>query len=117
MKPERWQQVDKLFQAALDRAPQGRAAFLDGACGGDGKELFYISADQKLMAAEVKAGDAFEVGASQALFEVRLPLSNLLFNKQYVTNDGQRFLVDTSAEAGGPSPITVVLGWAAELKQ
>jgi eukaryotic-like serine/threonine-protein kinase len=35
MKPERWEQINELFQSAADRAPQERAAFLKGACGGD----------------------------------------------------------------------------------
>jgi serine/threonine protein kinase/dipeptidyl aminopeptidase/acylaminoacyl peptidase len=35
MKPERWQQLDGLFHAALDRTPEQRAAFLDEACAGD----------------------------------------------------------------------------------
>ncbi|MFN0123710.1 MAG: hypothetical protein ACKV2V_24680 [Blastocatellia bacterium] len=35
MHPERWQQVDQLFHAALERQPEVRAAFLDHACGGD----------------------------------------------------------------------------------
>ena len=35
MKPERWQQVDGLFQAALEREPDERAAFISEACGGD----------------------------------------------------------------------------------
>ena len=34
MKPERWQNSTKLFHAALKRAPNQRAAFLDGACAG-----------------------------------------------------------------------------------
>jgi serine/threonine-protein kinase len=35
MKPEHWQQVDKLFHAALERAPEERLAFLAEACAGD----------------------------------------------------------------------------------
>ena len=35
MKPDRWRKVDELFEAALDREPSHRAAFLDGACGSD----------------------------------------------------------------------------------
>jgi serine/threonine-protein kinase len=35
MKPERWQQVEQLCQAALDRAPDERAAFLKQACAED----------------------------------------------------------------------------------
>jgi TolB-like protein/predicted Ser/Thr protein kinase len=35
MTPERWQQVEKLYQAALEREPSQRAAFLQEACAGD----------------------------------------------------------------------------------
>jgi serine/threonine protein kinase len=35
MTPERWQQVKDLFQAAIEREPSERAAFLDEACAGD----------------------------------------------------------------------------------
>jgi Tol biopolymer transport system component len=35
MKPERWQEVDRLLEAALERAPEARANFLATACGGD----------------------------------------------------------------------------------
>ncbi len=32
MKPERWQQIEQFYHAALERAPEERAAFLDTAC-------------------------------------------------------------------------------------
>ena len=35
MTPERWQQIDKLLQQAVEQEPGQRAAFLDGACAGD----------------------------------------------------------------------------------
>src|SRR5437764_1042217 len=35
MKAERWQQVNDLFQSAVERAPEERAAFLDEGCHGD----------------------------------------------------------------------------------
>lgn len=35
MTPERWQQVEAVFQEALDRAPLERTSFLDQACAGD----------------------------------------------------------------------------------
>ena len=35
MTPERWQQVEAVLQAALDRPPEERAAFLSEACTGD----------------------------------------------------------------------------------
>ena len=35
MTPERWQQVEEVLQATLDRAPRERAAFLEEVCAGD----------------------------------------------------------------------------------
>ena len=35
MTPERWRQIERVCQEALDRAPDDRAAFLDRACAGD----------------------------------------------------------------------------------
>jgi serine/threonine protein kinase len=35
MTPERWQRVEQVLQAALDRSPRERSAFLDEACAGD----------------------------------------------------------------------------------
>src|SRR6185503_3870332 len=35
MTPERWQEIEGLLQAPLERAPAERAAFLDEACGAD----------------------------------------------------------------------------------
>ncbi|MCI0489281.1 MAG: hypothetical protein L0229_22030 [Blastocatellia bacterium] len=35
MTPERWQQIEELFHAAADRAPDERTAFLDQACADD----------------------------------------------------------------------------------
>src|SRR5437773_3893118 len=35
MTPERWQRVEEVLQAALDRSPPERSAFLDEVCAGD----------------------------------------------------------------------------------
>jgi serine/threonine protein kinase len=35
MTPERWQQIEEVLQAALDRAPRERAAYLQDVCAGD----------------------------------------------------------------------------------
>jgi serine/threonine protein kinase/Tol biopolymer transport system component len=35
MNQDLWRKVEELFHAALERAPEGRQAFLDAACGGD----------------------------------------------------------------------------------
>src|SRR5215510_13730090 len=36
MGPERWRQIEDVFQAALDCEPEQRPAFLGAACAGDG---------------------------------------------------------------------------------
>src|SRR6266550_2147487 len=57
MKPERWQQLDKLFHAALEREPVERAAFLDEACAGDQQLKKEVEA---LIAASEQAGSFIE---------------------------------------------------------
>ena len=65
MNPERWQQLDKLFHAALERAPDERAAFLDEACADDDSLRKQV---EELLAGHEEAGSfierpAFEVEA------------------------------------------------------
>ena len=35
MEHDRWEQIERLYHAALERGPDGRDAFLDEACAGD----------------------------------------------------------------------------------
>lgn len=85
----------------------------------DGRELFYVGPDKKLMVAQVKTeGNRFEVGAPQTLFEMRignLPLTGSPFYD--VTRDGRRFIASTAVEETAPTPMTVLLNWNAGLKQ
>jgi serine/threonine protein kinase len=65
MKPEHWQQLNKLFDAALARTTGERAAFLDEACAGDASLRKQV---EVLLAAHEEAGSfidspAFEVEA------------------------------------------------------
>ena len=80
----------------------------------DGREIFYLSSDNWITAAEVRAhASSFEVGAIRTLFETR-PYG--VFGKFDVTADGQRFIV--AYEAGAPATvITLVVNWPAALKQ
>jgi eukaryotic-like serine/threonine-protein kinase len=85
----------------------------------DGKELFYMSADRKLMAVNVKAnGTTFEADVPKALFDLRV-LGGLPGPRNWyaVSKDGQRFLVSTNLEDATAQPTTVVLNWTAELKR
>jgi Tol biopolymer transport system component len=86
----------------------------------DGKELFYIGADRKLMAVEVKAGELkvrplFEPSVPKALFDTGMKFDAAL--PYAVAADGQRLLVITQAAEEKPQPTTVVFNWPAGLKR
>jgi eukaryotic-like serine/threonine-protein kinase len=77
----------------------------------DGKELFYLAPDRKLMAVTVKAGATFEVESPRPLFQTTLDPS--AFRQAYaVSADGNRFLLNAQIESV-PQPLTVVLNWPA----
>ena len=78
----------------------------------DGKELFYLASDQKLMAMAVNGESTFQPGVPKALFQTREVVGRYRYA---VTADGQRFLVNTPLEEASTAPITVVLNWTAEL--
>jgi serine/threonine protein kinase len=90
----------------------------EGGCGPrwrrDGKEIFYLSSDNKMMVTEVKSsGSSFEIGSTHALFSTR---AYGVFGRFDVSADGQRFAIPF--EAGQPSAaIALVVNWPAELKK
>jgi serine/threonine protein kinase/Tol biopolymer transport system component len=84
----------------------------------DGKELFYLSPERKLMAVPVKGETAFEPGVPKVLFQTRVPALTVYDRNFYdVTKDGQRFLINTLMDETVSSSITLVLNWTARLKR
>jgi eukaryotic-like serine/threonine-protein kinase len=84
----------------------------------DGKELFYLSADGKVMAVQVKTGGAFQPGIPEALFDlsaVKMALGSYLGYD--VTADGQRFLFVSQIADPAASSLAVVVNWTADLKK
>ncbi|MCI0349938.1 MAG: hypothetical protein L0Z53_10985, partial [Acidobacteriales bacterium] len=82
----------------------------------DGRELYYFSLDNKLMAVELTLGAEVKRGTPKELFA----LNDIRANPGAsfaVTRDGQRFLFVTSAEETSVTPFTVVLNWMAEVKK
>ena len=79
---------------------------------GDGREIFYIGPDSRMMAASVNGdGEAFKVESVRSLFAVAIHGARYAYD---VTADGQRFLVNTSVTAENtPPPLRVVLNWPA----
>jgi dipeptidyl aminopeptidase/acylaminoacyl peptidase len=83
----------------------------------DGKELFYIALDDRLMAIPLRFapdGQAVEAGAPVPLFVTRVggAVRGRYTHQYMVSPDGQRFLMNTVTEQA-TSPITVILNWKA----
>jgi hypothetical protein len=79
---------------------------------GDGRELFYVAADRRLMAVPVTGGATFESGKPETLFEMNVGDLIQPFARRYeVTPDGQRFVIAERTKDDGPSPLTVVVNW------
>ena len=62
MRPERWRQIDEILQAAFERAPGDRAAFLDQVCAGD---LDLRREVEALLASDLRADNFIEAPAVQ----------------------------------------------------
>lgn len=79
----------------------------------DGKELFYQTADGRIMSVDVTTTPVFRAGLPQVLFQAQ-PLAFPSFLG--VTEDGRRFLVIPQGQAT-PMPFTVVLNWTSLLRK
>jgi DNA-binding winged helix-turn-helix (wHTH) protein/Tol biopolymer transport system component len=79
---------------------------------GDGKELFYVASDGKLMSVDIRAKPVFEAGAPRPLFQ--LPPG---FLGGDVTADGRHFLIGVPVAQSASVPFTVVLNWQTILKK
>jgi len=88
---------------------------------GDGKELFFMGTDGKMMAVPVKSAvgtkPSLEAGAPTALFEAHI--LNTTYQFEYdVTADGKRFLINsTGTDTASAPPLTVVTNWQAGVKK
>jgi Tol biopolymer transport system component len=89
----------------------------------DGRELFFLSTDGKLMAVPVDLSERATVGAPVTLFSAPIDGAGQAFaGHQYdVAQDGQRFLVNARAKPQASpqtvSPITIVVNWTAGLEK
>jgi len=77
---------------------------------GDGRELFYLSTDGKLMSVDLGNGEMFDSIEPRPLFQARVG-STIARNHYVAARDGSRFLINTLPEPTTPGPITVALNW------
>jgi eukaryotic-like serine/threonine-protein kinase len=82
----------------------------------DGKEVYYLSLDGKMMAVDIREDPKIESSSPRILFDTNLSIDP---NKdQYaVSPDGQRFLLLKPLAETRLTPITVILNWTALLKK
>lgn len=79
----------------------------------DDRELFYVSADRRLMAVPVRTTTTLEVGAPVPLFTFQ----GRAWSDFAVSADGKRFLAVVPQVFAGEQPLTVILNWTAEIRR
>jgi len=108
--------VDEVYVRPYEAAPHGALPIsVRGGSAprwrGDGKELFYLAADQTIMAVSVSAGRGFERSSPRPLFRIRsTDARGRPIDGFDVSRDGLRFLVNQPSSDITKS-ITVVLNW------
>jgi hypothetical protein len=101
---------------------RGRREKESGKSRRDGKELYYVAPDRKLMAVTVKATPgpkpAFDVGAPEILFQTSIAQPQRASSGfMYSTTDGKRFLIETAGTDAPEQPPTVVVNWLAAARK
>ena len=82
----------------------------------DGKELFYFSSGQQVMAVDVsQKGTSLQLGAPHALFKAFT--INTSAGPYAVSADGKRFVMNTVLPPSIAEPLTLITNWPADLKQ
>jgi len=86
----------------------------------DGKELYYYTPGEHLMAVQISTGQELSIGTPVSMFDTHLLNGfNVTagFRQQYdVSPDGQHVVVNLPLEEDTPPPINVVLNWTTSTK-
>jgi len=80
----------------------------------DGRELFFLALDDKLMSVMIEPGGATtKIGAPRALFptQIRGNVGGVVLKRYAVAPDGQRFLLNVPVDGAAGSPIHVIVNW------
>jgi hypothetical protein len=98
-----------LISTGFGKQPRGR---------GDGREIFYVAADGKLMAVPVKPrGTNLDVGARcLCSTPVLAPTASVARYSYEVTPDGRQFYLIARDENEKTIPVTLLLDWESGLK-
>ncbi len=84
----------------------------------DGKELFFLSPDSKLMSVVIRPGAAFDIDAATVVFKIPGEMLDVSVVNQYdVAPDGRSFLMNLDTPTEGQRMITLVTNWTSLLKR
>lgn len=90
----------------------------------DGKELFYIGLDGRMMAVSMQmaaGGEVLQAATPVGLFPTRIaegPVSSSNNKHQYAVGvDGRRFLINVVPEGAPAPPISIIVAWDAQLRK
>jgi Tol biopolymer transport system component len=101
------------FPGAADQSKVSIGGGLEPRWRRDGRELFYVAPDLKLMAVSVRPGAVFQTSLPAPLFD-----SHMSGNGEWgydVSPDGREFVLTVTPDATRASPINIVLNWTAAL--
>jgi Tol biopolymer transport system component len=115
----RWEIYAQPFPGPGTKSLISTAGGISARWGPDGKELFYIALDDRLMAVPIQRasdGTSLEARTPVPLFTTRVggALRQTEFTPQYVVAPDGRFLMNTVVEDANAPPITVILNWKAK---
>ena len=83
---------------------------------GDGKELFFIGFDSRMMAASIDTSGQFSSGVPLPLFFAETMVAFGGIGQQFaVTRKGQRFLISAVEQHVREIPLTAIVNWPATL--
>jgi serine/threonine protein kinase len=111
------------FEVYVQPFPQAGGKWQASSAGGtqvrwrrDGRELYYVAPDARLMAVSVAAspdGKTLNLGVPVPLFPTRLATGASVVpgRPQYAVAPDGRFLMNTIVDNTSPSPITVIVNW------
>jgi hypothetical protein len=84
----------------------------------DGRELYYQSPNQQMMAVTIRTSPGLEADVPISLFTANVLVPGTAVRSHYaVTTDAQRFLLAAPSGRESVSGTQVVLNWSAEVKR
>jgi Tol biopolymer transport system component len=112
------------YEVYINSFPEARSRTRISTAGGTypqwgpgGRELFYLSPENKLMAVSIKLGaDSVEASVPRELFTLPA-FDNGLDSPYDVAPDGMRFLVRATPQQQAGQPLTLIVNWPALLKK